>query len=181
MSTIHIYPNPIYPAGRAEYNDKSYPAVVGKSGVVPADTKKEGDKATPDGEYGILGGYYRPDAIEKPVAQIELQPISPDDIWVDDQADPRYNSLAKAADASDVSHEKLYRDDHLYNIVLDLDFNRTPAVPGKGSAIFVHVARDQNVPANTPTDGCIAFRETDLLEILRSLPQGGKISIHTTE
>lgn len=181
MNTVHIYPDPTYPAARAEYNDKTYPAVVGKSGVVPADTKKEGDKATPNGEYVILGGFYRPDAIEKPVAQIELQPISSDDTWIDDQADPRYNSLAKAADASGVSHEKLWRDDHLYNLVLDLNYNRTPAVPGKGSAIFVHVARDLDMPANTPTDGCIAFCQADLLEILRSLSQDGKINIHSVE
>lgn len=155
---------------------KEYYVAVGRGGVTAK--KREGDGATPAGSYRVLGVYYRPDKTEVPKSPFPTKALQKDDIWVDDPNHPLYNQPAKASDIEPgVSHEQLWRDDHLYDIVVDLDYNRSPAVPGKGSAIFIHLARDQKKPENTPTAGCIGMKRADLLELLGSLEAGSLIEI----
>ena len=111
--------------------------------------------------------YYRPDRVVPPATSLPTQALEPDDVWIDDPTHPRYNQPAKAAELEPgTSHEVMWRDDHRYDIVLDLGYNRGPVVAGRGSAIFMHVAFDQATPASTPTAGCIALAQTDLLAIL---------------
>ncbi|MDE2912280.1 MAG: L,D-transpeptidase family protein [Paracoccaceae bacterium] len=104
------------------------------------------------------------------VPPIPVRPILPGDIWSDDPEDPGYNSRVTAADmrgnrglgTTPFSHERLRRPDPVYDIVAVLDFNRPAPVPGRGSAIFLHIWRQ---PRNR-TEGCVAFRRQDLTEIL---------------
>jgi L,D-peptidoglycan transpeptidase YkuD (ErfK/YbiS/YcfS/YnhG family) len=158
------------------FGDQSYPAVVGKNGVT--ENKREGDWATPVGSFKVREVLYRPDQLDTPETEHATKAIERDDVWVDNPDHPKYNQPAKMNELESVtSHEKLWRDDHLYNVVVDLDYNRENPEPGKGSAIFMHVARNQENPAESPTDGCIAMRQEDLLELLKSLPKDAVIEI----
>jgi L,D-peptidoglycan transpeptidase YkuD (ErfK/YbiS/YcfS/YnhG family) len=160
---IIVIPNPKFPKAKLLIGAREIPAVVGKNGVVPAGEKKEGDGKTPLGSFKVLGIYYRPDRVPRPETNLPIFEINKDDIWVDDSASPLYNQPSKINDVpKGTSFENLYREDHLYDIFLDLDFNRQPAISGKGSAIFLHCARNDENPAETPTAGCIAIPKKEL-------------------
>ncbi|GHF15345.1 hypothetical protein GCM10017044_06860 [Kordiimonas sediminis] len=139
------------------------PCALGAGGVIPQDDKEEGDGATPAGIYPFRRIYYRPDMVEEPVSLYNTKPIRPDMGWCDDVASKYYNKPVGLPFAA--SHEKLWRDDNLYNIIVVLGHNDAPTVPGKGSAIFMHIARE----GYTPTRGCIALSEDDLTRMIRQL------------
>jgi L,D-peptidoglycan transpeptidase YkuD (ErfK/YbiS/YcfS/YnhG family) len=161
---IVITPHPTYPAALATFNGLSYEVVVGKNGVTAH--KVEGDNATPVGTFALLSVLVRPSSRNSVTTKLFTALIEEDDVWCDDVRSQLYNQPMKLAEVGEMSHERMYRDDHLYDIVIDVDVNRSPAVPGKGSAIFIHLARNQDDPAATPTAGCIAFKRADLIELL---------------
>ncbi len=132
---------------------------LGRGGI-RAD-KREGDGATPSGRFVLRRALYRPDRLPAPpVSGLPASPIAPEDGWCDDPADPRYNRPVPLPCAT--SHEKLWRDDGLYDVVVVLGHNDDPPVPGLGSAIFLHVAK----PGYLPTEGCVALALPDLLTLL---------------
>ena len=131
---------------------RRFPCVVGKGGIT--NHKREGDGATPRGVHRIVGMLYRPDRVAKPTAW--AVPIRPRDLWSDDGADPEYNHLVRGPHP--FGHERLRRSDPLYDIVLLTDWNWPFAVPGRGSAIFLHRWRRPGFP----TEGCVAFRPDHL-------------------
>ena len=124
------------------------PCALGRAG--PLHRKREGDGGTPIGRFRVLAGYYRPDRIRRPLTALTLCCIRQDLGWSDDPADPSYNQPVRLPHAR--SHERMWRDDALYDLVLDLSYNRAPVVRGHGSAIFLHSAR----PGFRPTEGCVA-------------------------
>jgi L,D-peptidoglycan transpeptidase YkuD (ErfK/YbiS/YcfS/YnhG family) len=124
------------------------PCALGRSG--PTRAKREGDGATPIGRYKILSGYFRQDRMKRPRAAIRLKALTREMGWSDDPADRRYNRPVRLP--ATCRHERMWRDDALYDLVLDLSYNRGPIVPGRGSAIFLHVAQ----PGFGPTEGCVA-------------------------
>lgn len=132
---------------------------VGGAGV-RAD-KAEGDGATPAGRFPLRQVLFRPDRVARPETGLPVRALAPDDGWCDDPADPRYNTPIKLPDAA--RHEELWRDDHLYDVVMVIGCNDAPAIPGKGSAIFLHVA----APDFASTAGCVAVALPDILEIAR--------------
>lgn len=136
---------------------RSFPSSIGRGGIVPPAQKREGDGATPSGIHRIVGMLYRPDRITAP-ADWAL-PIGPPDLWSDAPDDPDYNLMVRAPYAS--SHERLRRADPQYDLVLITDWNWPHAIPGKGSAIFVHTWRSPR----RPTAGCVAFARADLFWI----------------
>ncbi len=148
------------PLGALRYGNKSVPCALGPAGFV-AD-KKEGDGATPIASMKLIKGLYRSDRLSRPVTKLPMRATDPADGWCDDPTLPQYNQLVKLPFKG--SHEKLWRKDHVYNICIVLDWNIAPAVVGKGSAIFFHLARN----GYTPTEGCIAVNLSDMLEILRT-------------
>jgi L,D-peptidoglycan transpeptidase YkuD (ErfK/YbiS/YcfS/YnhG family) len=109
--------------------------------------------ATPAGIWRLDLGGFRPDRLLPPSSQIPLLPILPTDIWSDDPADPAYNRWLTRRNHA-FSHERLRRAGPYYDLVLMSDWNRTPPLPGRGSAIFVHAWRKPR----HPTAGCLAFR-----------------------
>lgn len=133
------------------FERRRLPCTIGRSGVVAAEAKCEGDGATPSGVHHVEGGFYRPDRLSRAVVPEWLDPIGPGDLWSDDPRDPAYNAAVTAPHG--FGHEVLRRADPLYDLVLVLDWNRRPAVPGRGSAIFIHTWRR---PA-FPTAGCVAL------------------------
>lgn len=150
----------IYSSGEAVFEGKEYKCTIGKNGV--AEDKIEGDGKTPIGCFEIRKVLFRKDKIEKLLTELSVEEISEDDGWCDDANDKNYNQQIKLPYSA--SHEKLWREDDIYDIVVVLGFNDDPVISGKGSAIFMHIARENY----SSTAGCIAFKEEDLLEILKN-------------
>lgn len=122
--------------------------------------KREGDGATPIGSFRMVGVMARPDRGPMPETGLPLRTIGPKDGWCDDPADRRYNTFVSLPYPA--RHERLWRDDGLYNVVVVLDYNLDPAIAGRGSAIFLHCAR----PDFGPTEGCVAIAEPALRRLL---------------
>lgn len=129
-----------------------YPCTIGRGGI--SRRKKEGDGATPRGVHRIVGMLYRPDRMARPTDW--AVPIRPGDLWSDDPDDAAYNTMVAAPYTP--SHEVLRRPDPLYDLVILTDWNWPYAVPGRGSAIFIHQWRRPGFP----TEGCVALRRDHL-------------------
>ena len=143
------------------------PATHGRGGVV-AD-KREGDGGTPVGTHRIVAMLYRPDRIARPAPWAE--PIGPRDVWCDVDGHADYNQLVQGP--VEGTDERLMRGDPLYDIILATDWNWPDAVPGRGSAIFLHQWRRPGFP----TAGCIAFRRADLHWIAARIAPGTRVVV----
>ena len=132
---------------------------VGRSGI--AIKRHEGDGVTPVGIWPLRYVLYRADRLERPETALPLRALTRNEGWCDSPSDRNYNRLV--ALPYDASHEKMWRQDRLYDIVVVLGFNDGPPIAGKGSAIFLHVARK----GYAPTEGCVALAQPDLLDALR--------------
>ncbi len=131
--------------------------------------KREGDGGTPLGRFPIRRVFYRADRAARPRVPFPVRAISGDDGWCEDPSDRNYNRLVKLSPRS--AADRLKRDDRLYDLVLVLGHNDKPRVKGKGSAIFVHLARE----GLTPTAGCIALSRRDLRALLAELRSNTEI------
>ncbi|MBX3487569.1 MAG: L,D-transpeptidase family protein [Candidatus Paracaedibacteraceae bacterium] len=152
------------------FGKKEYRCATGAGGI--KDNKTEGDKATPVGIFGLRYVFYRPDKIEtQPSKSLTCRKINQNDGWCDDPKDPRYNNHIRLPYLA--SHEQLWREDDIYDIIVVTTHNSMPVIPNLGSAIFIHVARE----GYTPTEGCIAFAKDDLLEILKLIVPSSQIII----
>lgn len=136
----------------------SMPCALGRGGVVRA--KREGDGGTPAGALKPVELMFRPENGRPEAPFLPARPIRPDQGWCDDPRHPRYNRRVPLPFPG--SHEQLWRDDALYDCVIELDWNRRPAIKGRGSAIFLHIAR----PGFTPTEGCIAISKSAMRRLL---------------
>lgn len=148
----------VTPAGRLSWQGCSSRCALGPSGVRV--DKCEGDGATPAGAFPLRRVLYRADRLAPPPTRLALAALAENDAWCDDPKDPRYNQQLRLPYPA--SHEHLWRGDHLYDVIVVLGYNDAPVVPGRGSAIFLHVAR----PDFGPTAGCVAIALADLLALL---------------
>ena len=153
----------------ADWGSGARACAVGRSGI--GEKLREGDGITPLGRWPLRRVLYRADRIEAPHTLLPLAPIEPDDAWCDVPDDPDYNRLVRLPHAS--LHERLWRQDYLYDLIVVVGFNDAPVVPGKGSAIFLHLAR----PDYGPTEGCIALASEDLREALAQLTQRDRLVV----
>ena len=144
-------------------------AALGRGGIRAL--KREGDGGTPLGRFPIRQVLYRADRMNRPRTRLPLRAIRADDGWCEDPSDRNYNRLVRLSPQGGA--DRLTRPDHLYDLVLVLGYNDRPRIRGKGSAIFVHLAR----PGYAPTAGCIALRRHDLLMLLAQVKHGTKIAI----
>ena len=161
----------VRPAGaqraRIEWDSHACACAVGRSGI--SVKQAEGDGITPVGTFAVRRVLYRADRMPKPATRLPLAALAPDDGWCDAPADPAYNTQIKRPYRA--SHEALWRDDGLYDLIAVLGFNDDPVVPGKGSAIFLHVA------GPGPTEGCVALALGDLAALLAALEPGDTVTI----
>ena len=127
---------------------------IGRGGIRAG--KQEGDGATPVGVLPLRRVFYRADRVAAPACRLPVEPLSPADGWCDDPADAAYNRRVTLPHPA--RHEHLWRDDGLYDLVGVLGWNDAPVVRGRGSAIFLHLAR----PDLAPTEGCVALAGRDL-------------------
>ena len=158
-----------YKGGRLSWPGGGAAAACGRGGVRP--DKREGDGASPEGGFPLLPGFYRADRIALPPTHLAMTALQPNDAWVDDPADPRYNRLVSLPYPA--HHEEMWRADGLYDLVVPIGYNTDPPLPGRGSAIFLHVAR----PDFAATEGCIAVAREILARLLGLLGPGSTITI----
>lgn len=144
-----------------DWRSERIPCAIGRGGV-PVH-KVEGDSGTPAGTLPLRRVLYRADRIAVPATRLPRAPIGPDDGWCDDSNDMSYNRPVRLPHPG--RHERLWREDGLYDLLAVLGWNDAPVVPGRGSAIFLHVARADLAP----TEGCVAV---SLAELRRLLAQG---------
>ena len=157
----------------ARFLGQRFPCSVGRGGITT--DKTEGDRATPVGRFRLVGGGYRADRRIRPFAgrgPFIMRKIGPHNIWSDDPDDPDYNHGLFAYDHP-YRHERLRRANRLYDVFVMTDHNWPDAVPGKGSAIFVHIWRGPRVP----TAGCVAFRADHLDWIIRRWQPQGRLVV----
>tara|TARA_B100001142_G_scaffold161822_1_gene161981 strand:+ start:692 stop:1183 length:492 start_codon:yes stop_codon:yes gene_type:complete len=150
------------------FKKKKYRCSVGLNGFTK--NKIEGDKKTPIGTYSFGKLFVRTDKIKNLNTKFEYIPIRKDMAWSDDPNKSNYNQLIKTKNKH---KESLYRNDNLYDLILVINYNINPVLPNKGSAIFLHVSRDDY----TPTKGCVAIAVNDFIEILKTLKPDDKINI----
>ena len=142
---------------------------IGKSGI--KNKKKEGDLGTPKGSFKIGNLYYRKDRLKKFKCKINKKIIKKNMGWCDDVQSKKYNR--QITFPFKYSAEKLYRKDNIYDLFINIKYNQKPVVKGKGSAIFLHIAKLNYYP----TKGCVAISKNDFLKILPHINKKTKILI----
>ena len=154
------------------FQGKTYRCAIGKSGF--SAHKKEGDGCTPLGIFLLRECWYRVDRLSAPKTGLPLRIIHKNDGWCDDPKAQEYNRPVQLPFAP--SHEKLWRDDHAYDLIIPIGYNDDPVAAGAGSAIFMHVAHADY----RGTEGCIALALQDLLAILPHLGITDRIDIRNS-
>ena len=157
--------------GWATLGEKRWRCVVGAGGL--REDKVEGDGATPVGEYPLRRLYFRNDRLVLPKVCLPARAIGEHDGWCDDPRSPAYNRLVRIP--NEWSHEKMWREDGLYDLVVVVGYNDDPPEGEWGSAIFLHIARADM----SPTRGCIAFARDDLLELVTLIGPETRLRIHS--
>jgi len=155
--------------GYLKYKNLKFRCALGKAGIKKK--KKEGDNITPKGEFKIIKIYYRNDKIKNITTSIKKIKIKRSTGWCDDPNSKFYNKQIKLP--SKFSHEKLYRNDNLYDLILVSNYNMNPIIKNKGSAIFIHVAKN----SYEKTKGCIALKKEHLIKLLSQIKKDTKIKI----
>jgi L,D-peptidoglycan transpeptidase YkuD (ErfK/YbiS/YcfS/YnhG family) len=156
--------------GYLKYKKFKYRCALGKAGVNKK--IKEGDNVTPKGVFKITKIYYRADKIKSIKTKIKKIKIRKNMGWCDDRISRFYNQQIKLP--SKYSHEKLYRNDDLYDLIAVLNYNTNPIIKNKGSAIFMHIAKN----SYKKTEGCIALKKEHLINILVQIKKNTKIKIN---
>ena len=157
-------------SGYLKYKDLKYKCALGKAGIV--NKKVEGDNITPNGIFRIVKIYYRKDRVKKLSSKFKLIKINEKMAWCDDPKSRKYNQLIKLP--TKYSHEILYRRDNIYDLILVLNYNMTPIIKNKGSAIFIHVAKKNY----KKTGGCVALKKADLNYLVKEIKKNTKVIIN---
>lgn len=156
-------------SGEARWGGWRVRCALGRGGLTRK--KREGDGATPVGAWPMRRLLYRADRLSHPDTRLPVSAIGPEDGWCDDPADPAYNRPVALPYPG--RHERLWREDGLYDLLVLLGHNDDPVVPGLGSAIFLHVAG----PDFGPTEGCVALARPDLERVLAETGPGDRVIV----
>jgi L,D-peptidoglycan transpeptidase YkuD (ErfK/YbiS/YcfS/YnhG family) len=134
------------------------PVALGRGGIKA--NKREGDGGTPRGTFRLKRLWWRADRAPRPRTLLPLRPIRGDDGWCEDPRDRHYNQPVRLP----AKHpgDRLWRADRLYDLIVELDHNTRPRIAGRGSAVFIHVARDNF----EPTAGCVALKPAALRRLV---------------
>jgi L,D-peptidoglycan transpeptidase YkuD (ErfK/YbiS/YcfS/YnhG family) len=147
----------------------SLPVALGRGGIRA--NKREGDGATPRGTFRLKRLWWRAERHPRPATLLPAQRIRVDDGWCEDPSDRHYNRAIKVPPGSKA--DRLARADALYDFLVEIDHNTRPRVSGRGSAVFIHVAR----PRFAPTAGCVALEQNSLRRLLARLGPRTKIVV----
>ncbi len=160
---IIVYKNSIL-----TYDNIKYKCALGKKGI--KDNKVEGDDSTPSGIYTLGKIFFRKDRIKNLKSKKTVISINKNMFWSDDPCSINYNKLIRFKQKQ---CEYLFRRDNIYDIIIVINYNNNPVLKKKGSAIFLHIAKENYAP----TKGCIAVKKKDLIEIISKLEIKEKICI----
>jgi L,D-peptidoglycan transpeptidase YkuD (ErfK/YbiS/YcfS/YnhG family) len=158
-----------FPVGRLHAGPVVVRCALGLAGIRHG--KREGDHATPAGAFRLLAILFRPDRVRRRAWLLPARLVRPSGGWCDDPSSPLYNRPVTLPFGG--SHEKLWREDRLYDLVIVLDYNIYPRRKHRGSAIFLHCAR----PDLAPTEGCVALRWQDLRRLLPLLARKTALTV----
>ena len=145
------------------------PVALGRGGILA--NKREGDGGTPRGTFHPRRLWWRADRHVRPLTPLATRAITAADTWCEDPADRHYNRPKRVG--AEHAGDRLKRSDHLYDFIVEIDHNTRPRVAGRGSAVFLHLAR-QNL---APTAGCVAMTPSAMLRLLRRLGPHTRIVI----
>ncbi len=159
----------VHGSGVASWAGRRLRCAVGRAGVVC--DKREGDGGTPAGRWAMREVLFRGDRLGEIVTPLPCRELTPEDGWCDEPTDLAYNRLVRLPYPAHCEH--LWLDEPVYDLIVPLGYNDDPVVPGRGSAIFLHVAR----PDFSPTAGCVALALADLLAVLRAAAPGSLVRI----
>jgi L,D-peptidoglycan transpeptidase YkuD (ErfK/YbiS/YcfS/YnhG family) len=143
---------------------------LGRSGIKA--NKREGDGATPAGRYRLVRLWWRADRTPRPRTMLPARPITVADGWCEDPSDRRYNRPIRMSPGR--PGDRLTRTDALYDLIIEIDHNQRPRIAGRGSAVFIHVARTDM----TPTAGCVSMAASTLQQLLARLGPNTTVTIH---
>lgn len=148
---------------------RAIPVVLGRTGVRA--NKYEGDGATPRGRFRLVRLWWRADRHSCPHTLLPVRRITPGLAWCENTTDRRYNRAFRRS--ANEPGDRLWRDDRLYDFIIEIDHNTRPRVAGRGSAVFIHVARSDR----SPTAGCVALRANELRRLLAAIGPETRIAI----
>jgi L,D-peptidoglycan transpeptidase YkuD (ErfK/YbiS/YcfS/YnhG family) len=155
--------------GWLTFDHNSIPVALGRGGIKA--NKREGDGGTPQGTFYPLRLWWRPDRHPRPRTLLPVRAITPADGWCEDPADRHYNRHIRLDRSK--GGDRLRREDHLYDFIIEIDQNTRPRIAGRGSAVFLHLAR----PQFAPTAGCVAMTKPAMLHLLSRIGPRTKIVI----
>jgi L,D-peptidoglycan transpeptidase YkuD (ErfK/YbiS/YcfS/YnhG family) len=170
LGTISVRARPGQPTrGWLVAGPLALPVALGRGGIKA--NKREGDGGTPRGRFRLKRLWWRNDRLAKPRTLLPLRRIGTADGWCEDPRDRRYNQPIRLG----AGHpgDRLKRADHLYDLIVELDHNTRPRIAGRGSAVFVHIAR----PGFAPTAGCVALTAPALRRLVARLGPRTRITI----
>jgi L,D-peptidoglycan transpeptidase YkuD (ErfK/YbiS/YcfS/YnhG family) len=145
------------------------PVALGRGGILA--NKREGDGGTPRGVFHPRKLWWRADRHSRPRTHLPVHAIRPEDAWCEDPSDRHYNRPIRLT--REEPGDRLTRQDHLYDFIVEIDHNTRPRVAGRGSAVFLHLARENF----GPTAGCVSMTEPAMVHLLRRLGRKTKIVI----
>jgi L,D-peptidoglycan transpeptidase YkuD (ErfK/YbiS/YcfS/YnhG family) len=148
---------------------RAIPVALGRGGIRA--NKREGDGGTPRGAFHPRQVWWRADRHPRPRSFLPIRPIGPEDAWCEDSAHRHYNQPVRLD--RDGAGDRLSRQDHLYDFIVEIDHNTCPRIAGRGSAVFLHLAR----PNFAPTAGCVAMTEAAMLQLLARIGPKTRIVI----
>ncbi len=143
---------------------------LGRSGI--SASKREGDGTTPAGRYRLVRLWWRPDRLPRPRTLLPVRAIRVFDGWCEDPFDRRYNRAIRIS--AERPADRLWRGDALYDLIIEIDHNQRPRIAGRGSAVFVHVARADL----SATAGCVSLPITALRRLIARLGPKTTLTIH---
>jgi L,D-peptidoglycan transpeptidase YkuD (ErfK/YbiS/YcfS/YnhG family) len=145
------------------------PVALGRSGIKA--NKREGDGGTPRGTFVLRRLWWRADRAPRPCTRLPVRRIGRHDGWCEDPRDRRYNRPVQVPEQS--TADRLWRADRLYDLIIEISHNTRPRIAGRGSAVFIHVARQEF----GPTAGCVALDAKALRRLIERLGPGTRLEI----
>jgi L,D-peptidoglycan transpeptidase YkuD (ErfK/YbiS/YcfS/YnhG family) len=170
LRTIYVRQRPGFRSqGWLRAGASQIPVALGRSGILA--NKREGDGGTPRGSFRLVRLWWRSDRAPLPRTRLPVRRIGENDGWCEDPTDRRYNRPIRLP--AGAPGDRLWRQDRLYDLIIELDHNTRPRVAGRGSAVFIHVARE----GFKPTAGCVALSAPRLRRLLEQVGPKTRIVI----
>jgi L,D-peptidoglycan transpeptidase YkuD (ErfK/YbiS/YcfS/YnhG family) len=170
LSAVHVRPAAGNPRrGWLTAGHLTIPVALGRGGIRA--NKREGDGGTPRGSFRPRRLWWRADRHSRPRTFLPVRAIAAEDAWCEDPGDRHYNRPIRLT--CEQGGDRLRRADHLYDFIIEIDHNTRPRIPGRGSAVFLHLARENF----GPTAGCVAMTRSAMLRLLRLMGPRTRIMI----